>query len=273
MYEAPEAVNLDQDECPKCGGTAERQTASCAACNDCGSWFEVDSIDPVQFLMCSVEQELRKIDGSIAGSASSRPDMTPDDDVDYFGGCPECHGSDSTLSPAGNHWGVCRRHFTKWSIGWNLFSGWRGQSEWDSFILSLYLSAYRKVEPYIAPQERVAGHQAHKERDPADPFYDGEDRPEALQHRIDELAKEVDRLRRRRQRAEKERHRLIRQQHLERIRGRIGKPVWREGHSESIGILRETWHDMALVERSDGSSGTIPVAVLHESEEQALVPF
>ena len=48
---------------------------------------------------------------------------------EYFGGCPECGQNDGYLNVGGNHWFVCDAHSTCWSVGYNLFSSWRDESE------------------------------------------------------------------------------------------------------------------------------------------------
>jgi hypothetical protein len=49
------------------------------------------------------------------------------------GWCPECPpgpGDPVTVYNAGrDHWGVCHTHRTRWWIGFNLFSGWRDETE------------------------------------------------------------------------------------------------------------------------------------------------
>ena len=46
-----------------------------------------------------------------------------------FGNCPQCHKTNGCYSVGRDHWYVCHTHRTKWYIGSNLFSCWRGMSE------------------------------------------------------------------------------------------------------------------------------------------------
>jgi hypothetical protein len=69
----------------------------------------------------------------------------------YFGDCPECHQNDGFLNVHKNHWFFCDEHQTRWHAGWNLFSGWREETEEEWDLNAMQLSGYNEVEPYIHP--------------------------------------------------------------------------------------------------------------------------
>jgi hypothetical protein len=52
-----------------------------------------------------------------------------DAEDNYFGGCPECGGSDGCINIGPNHWYYCKEHRTRWCIGSNLFSSWKDQTK------------------------------------------------------------------------------------------------------------------------------------------------
>jgi hypothetical protein len=74
-----------------------------------------------------------------------------------FGNCPQCHKTNGCYSVGRDHWYVCHTHRTKWYIGSNLFSCWRGMSEQCVLANAYMLAGYRKVEPWLPDdvQERL----------------------------------------------------------------------------------------------------------------------
>jgi hypothetical protein len=72
---------------------------------------------------------------------------------EYFGGCPECGGSDFYFNIQRDHYCTCDKHKTVWYIGSNLFSAWQDESDeiWQGN--KIRYSNYRSVKP-IFP-ERV----------------------------------------------------------------------------------------------------------------------
>ena len=87
--------------------------------------------------------------------------MTPDD---YFGGCPECGGSDGLLYSGRDNWFFCDSHLTKWWVGSNLFSGWRFLTHEELTEQHDRLFEYREVEPvYPEPTEEDIRYQAKME--------------------------------------------------------------------------------------------------------------
>lgn len=65
------------------------------------------------------------------------------------GGCPECGNCDRVLNIGPEHWAVCHAHRTKWSLGSNLFSGWRDESEETWKRNAARIEGYREVEPML----------------------------------------------------------------------------------------------------------------------------
>ncbi len=67
--------------------------------------------------------------------------------TEYFGGCPHCGRNDGGLNIERAHWHVCHRHRTKWRIGENLFSHWRGETDkvWQNN--GYLLAMYQEVDP------------------------------------------------------------------------------------------------------------------------------
>jgi hypothetical protein len=70
----------------------------------------------------------------------------------YFGACPVCGKTDGYLNVGGNHWFVCDTDFTKWCIGWNLFSDWREEPERVHQENAATLAGYIEVRP-VYPDE------------------------------------------------------------------------------------------------------------------------
>jgi hypothetical protein len=69
----------------------------------------------------------------------------------YFGGCPRCGDSEGYVNVGGNHWFRCDRHKTKWCAGYNLFSGWRDETEEEWQRNADMLAGYETVEPIRPP--------------------------------------------------------------------------------------------------------------------------
>ena len=68
---------------------------------------------------------------------------------DYFGGCPKCGASHGIANVGRGHWGYCSEHRAKWSIGSNLFSSWRLQTEDEQRAIynEIGLGDFYEVEP------------------------------------------------------------------------------------------------------------------------------
>jgi hypothetical protein len=76
---------------------------------------------------------------------------------DYFGGCPQCGRNDGYVNAGKTHVFICREHKTSWTIGSNLFSSWRYQTEeeqrriWDE----IGLEDFTEVEPLACNDPEV----------------------------------------------------------------------------------------------------------------------
>ena len=49
--------------------------------------------------------------------------------TDYFGGCPKCGGSDGLYNVGRANWFVCHTHKVRWTVGSNILSSWRYETE------------------------------------------------------------------------------------------------------------------------------------------------
>jgi len=65
----------------------------------------------------------------------------------HFGECPECGKNDGYLNVRKCHFFVCHQHKTAWSVGWNLFSSWREETEKTWEENARLLEGYRVGEP------------------------------------------------------------------------------------------------------------------------------
>ena len=63
---------------------------------------------------------------------------------DYFGVCPICGKTDGYLNIFKNHWFYCSKHKKRWLAGYNLFSGWYGETEEDWSRNEKILSEYEE---------------------------------------------------------------------------------------------------------------------------------
>jgi hypothetical protein len=72
--------------------------------------------------------------------------MKEKDFDNYFGGCPECGGTNGCRSIGPVHWYYCDDHKTKWCVGENLFSTWKHLSEADWARNRAHLADYTVVQ-------------------------------------------------------------------------------------------------------------------------------
>lgn len=93
--------------------------------------------------------------------------------TEYFGGCPQCGQTDGCFNIEREHWFKCDTHKTCWSIGANLFSSWREETDADWSRNRVKHESYRTVEP-VHPEpteeERVARLDGERHRAQADAF-------------------------------------------------------------------------------------------------------
>lgn len=76
-------------------------------------------------------------------------------DQDHFWGCPECprdRGPDNVYNAGQAHRGACHAHRTTWLLGFNLFSGWREETEQEQRERWREIEDYRAVDlPPVQP--------------------------------------------------------------------------------------------------------------------------
>jgi hypothetical protein len=62
-----------------------------------------------------------------------------------LGDCPRCGRNDGFLNIYKSHWFICKRHKLKWYAGYDLFPGWRNETEEDWKRNLQILSQYQEV--------------------------------------------------------------------------------------------------------------------------------
>jgi hypothetical protein len=69
--------------------------------------------------------------------------------IAHFGGCPECGGNEGWVNIGRSHWMFCKRHKLTWSVGSNLFSSWRGQTEEEQRKIydQVGMSSFNEITP------------------------------------------------------------------------------------------------------------------------------
>jgi hypothetical protein len=68
---------------------------------------------------------------------------------DYFGGCPRCGRNDGYVNASKAHVFICREHKVCWTIGSNIFSSWKEQTEEEQRRIwnEIGLEDFTEVEP------------------------------------------------------------------------------------------------------------------------------
>ena len=74
------------------------------------------------------------------------------EEIDYFGGCPECGKNNGCLNVGRSHWFICHDHKKRWFIGSNLFSGWKEETPEEWLRNEKILLTYEEVEPLLNPK-------------------------------------------------------------------------------------------------------------------------
>src|SRR5271168_5516417 len=66
----------------------------------------------------------------------------------WLGGCPHCDCNDGMINIGKSHWVYCKTHMVRWTIGTNIFSGWRDQTEAEQrrIFHELGFGDFEKVE-------------------------------------------------------------------------------------------------------------------------------
>ncbi len=100
--------------------------------------------------------------------------------------------SDGYINLGRNHWFICDEHRTKWSIGSNLFSSWREETEEDWRRNEYKYAEYVQVKPvYPEPTEEDLRQKAHYENlmqqiREEDKGYGVQEKWDALMRQLDE---------------------------------------------------------------------------------------
>jgi hypothetical protein len=71
----------------------------------------------------------------------------------YFGGCPQCGDTDGMRNVGRDHWYFCAAHRTKWTVGANLFSGWRDENPAIWAANARWLEKFSEVEPVLPARD------------------------------------------------------------------------------------------------------------------------
>jgi hypothetical protein len=66
---------------------------------------------------------------------------------DYFGGCPKCGKNDGCFNIYSDHWYYCSTHRVRWTVGSNLFSGWKYETDEIWRLNWARFGSYRVVKP------------------------------------------------------------------------------------------------------------------------------
>jgi hypothetical protein len=78
--------------------------------------------------------------------------VVPDADVNYFGGCPICHGADHGFNLAKANWSVCTRHRLRWCFGSVIGDDDETiEAQAHAYFVDPGWGAYEVVEPYHSP--------------------------------------------------------------------------------------------------------------------------
>jgi hypothetical protein len=70
------------------------------------------------------------------------------DNVEEWGGCPECHENHGFLFDWKDIWFICQTHRKKWWVGSGLFSAWEHQTDEYLTAQRLELMAYKSCQPW-----------------------------------------------------------------------------------------------------------------------------
>jgi hypothetical protein len=75
----------------------------------------------------------------------------------YWGLCPICKKTDGYINIGRGHWFLCEKHRTCWSIGSNLFSSWRAETEvvQQRLCEEIGFNTFRVVKPFYPEIEGV----------------------------------------------------------------------------------------------------------------------
>ena len=72
--------------------------------------------------------------------------------TNHFGGCPKCGRSDGLYNVYKEHWFVCHTHKVRWTIGWNILSSCRDETEDDQRERWAVVADYEDIEGGSLPE-------------------------------------------------------------------------------------------------------------------------
>jgi len=72
--------------------------------------------------------------------------------TDYFGGCPKCGGSDGLYNVGRANWFVCHTHKVRWTVGSNILSSWRYETEDEQRERWEVVADYEDIEDGSLPE-------------------------------------------------------------------------------------------------------------------------
>ena len=75
--------------------------------------------------------------------------------MDYFGGCPKCGRSDGLYNVGRANWFVCHTHKVRWTVGSNILSSWRYETEDEQRERWELVADYEDIEDGSLPEERL----------------------------------------------------------------------------------------------------------------------
>ena len=70
----------------------------------------------------------------------------PDDEIDFWGGCPKCGRNDGHLNVGRDHYFFCQQHQVFWWLGSNFFTTWEWETQDDWQQNHEMLSKFCEVE-------------------------------------------------------------------------------------------------------------------------------
>jgi hypothetical protein len=72
--------------------------------------------------------------------------------TNYFGGCPKCGRSDGLYNVYKDHWFVCHTHKVRWTIGSNILSSWRHETQDEQRERWAVVDDYQDIEGEALPE-------------------------------------------------------------------------------------------------------------------------
>ena len=76
-----------------------------------------------------------------------------------FGVCPTCRKTDGYANVRKTHIFFCREHRFRWTVGANLFSSWKDQTEDEQRHIyeTVGLGDFTEIEPYMSAEAQQLG--------------------------------------------------------------------------------------------------------------------